>query len=65
MSESWHPADVAQAFEDEVRGFVSDFIEEGFKALFEPFTSSSSSCGPEPDHHMHCYPCRDEDCDRR
>jgi hypothetical protein len=42
MSESsWHPAEVLKAAEDEVRDFVSDFIEEGFKAVCEPFTSSS------------------------
>ena len=53
----------AGKFANEVMETVGEALDE---ALFGPFRSSSSSSSSQPsDQHYHCYPCRDEDCDRR
>jgi hypothetical protein len=58
-------SDLIDTAGEEISKEVDFFLDTAFKAVFDPFGSSSSSDKPSDDNHSHCYPCRDEDCDRR
>ncbi len=56
--------DFFEIVDEEVGGFVDDLLTAIGKAIVDPFKSNPSN--PKNDgEHYHCYPCQDDDCNRR